>query len=487
MEKPMASEGRDRNFDKALARHLRSAAASKEAANLSAGAASQGGACPDSEILAAYHERSLLPEEMNSWKEHIVGCTNCQTILTQLEATDEIPLQAAAKDKVLSAKDSELVLAAPQLETSPELPAPSDNRRVATATLPAKSRRAQLLRGARWQWLAPAGALAAGLLLWVAWHENKAPSLPVPASIKIAANEPASAPSPPAQPALAPSPVPASISKPQSVLDDRTRASSRAELDSLKQRQSADFGAIAAPTKRDADREGGARKDAVLGAPANLPLEPTPGDLDAKLVGGAVQEKVELQAQAANVQTQNAQSQNQYNNVAPKVSGPAPLGQAEAAKKMKAAASPAPRQEAASGGVAGFNAAASTELVAVSNPRLISPPGSSVMWRVGRAGLVEYSKDGGSSWSRQTSGVLVDLSTGTALSDKVCWIVGRVGAILLTTDGGEHWKSVASPIAEDLGGVHAADALHATIWNARNTKTFETSDGGLTWKRIIHP
>src|SRR5215467_1996216 len=59
--------------------------------------------CPDSDTLAAYHERSLLPEEMNSWKEHIVGCARCQAILAELEATDSIPLQASEKEEVLMA------------------------------------------------------------------------------------------------------------------------------------------------------------------------------------------------------------------------------------------------------------------------------------------------------------------------------------------------------------------------------------------------
>jgi len=60
-------------------------------------------------------------------------------------------------------------------------------------------------------------------------------------------------------------------------------------------------------------------------------------------------------------------------------------------------------------------------------------------------------------------------------------------AILLTTDGGAHWTLVSSPLSEDFGGIRATDALHATIWNARNTKSFETSDGGLTWNRVPHP
>jgi len=127
------------------------------------------------------------------------------------------------------------------------------------------------------------------------------------------------------------------------------------------------------------------------------------------------------------------------------------------------------------------------EVVAVSNPRLIAPPGSHVLWRAGRAGSIDFSNDGGTSWSRQTSGVLADLLTGSAPSDQVCWIVGRIGAILLTTDGGAHWKVVKSPLAEDLGGVRAIDALHATIWNARTTKSFQTADGGLTWTPVPSP
>jgi len=45
----------------------------------------------------------------------------------------------------------------------------------------------------------------------------------------------------------------------------------------------------------------------------------------------------------------------------------------------------------------------------ITSPRLIAPPGSKVVWRAGRSGLIEFSQDGGSTWSRQTSGVLVDL------------------------------------------------------------------------------
>src|SRR6266566_1040446 len=183
MEKPMAPDERDRRFDKALARHLRSAAPTGEAARLPAAPASQGGSCPDSETLAAYHERSLLPEELNSWKEHFVGCANCQNILAQLEATDEISFEAAEREEVVE-KGSEPVIAA----------------RSAGAAPPKKSRRALLLRGARWQWLAPAGAIAAGLLVWIALHENQPLAPPSLKHVQVASQQ--GPPPPPPTPSV---------------------------------------------------------------------------------------------------------------------------------------------------------------------------------------------------------------------------------------------------------------------------------------------
>jgi photosystem II stability/assembly factor-like uncharacterized protein len=98
--------------------------------------------------------------------------------------------------------------------------------------------------------------------------------------------------------------------------------------------------------------------------------------------------------------------------------------------------------------------------------------------------VIDFSSDNGASWSRQASGVLVDLTTGSAPSDKICWIVGRVGAIVRTTDGGQHWSVIHPPVEEDLALIHAVDSLHATVWTARNLQAFETTDGGATWKQL---
>jgi hypothetical protein len=493
MEKPMVPDERDRRFDKALARHLRSAAPAGEAARLPAVPASQGGSCPDSETLAAYHERSLLPEELNSWKEHFVGCANCQNILAQLEATDEISFEAAEREEVVE-KGSEPVIAARSAEAFPAAAAPGQSQRAAGATPPKKSRRALRLRGARWQWLAPAGAIAAGLLVWIALHENQPLAPPSLKQVQVASQQ--GPPPPPPTPSVSTAVAEVSpsektaLKKPQSAADEFSSANTRSASGAVKSDGKQEYLAQVSPSRSMADKENRLRKDRERSSSVDLLRAEEQLDRDAKTVTGARQENAEVQLQT---QTANAQSQNQLNINSPKVPGPAPLPQMEA-KKMKAAsaapaAAPPPTQPAVVGDVgSSYNSSAAVEVTsAISNPRLISPPGSSVIWRAGRSGLIELSKDGGSSWSRQSSGVLADLLTGSAPSDKVCWIVGRVGAILLTTDGGAHWTLIPSPLSEDLGGIRATDERHATIWNARNTKNFETSDGGLTWKPVPNP
>jgi hypothetical protein len=477
----MAANERDRSFDKALARHLRSAAPAGEAVKTPALPGSLSGACPDSETLAAYHERALFPAQLNSLKEHIVGCAHCQTILSQLEATDEISVQAAEREEAVIRQPGP-VMAARNLETV----------RAAEAAPSKKSRRVLLMRGARWKWLAPTGAIAAGLLVWIALHENQSLAPPSLKQVQVATNQ---APPPSAPPVSRAVPEPsaspkAALTKPQSAADELSieGANSRSASGALKSRAKQDYLAQASPSRPLADKEHALRKDVGREFSNEFPRAEEQLDRDAKTADGARLESAPAQSQT---QAANVQSQNQSIANSPKPTGPAPLGQMEA-KKMKAASAapaPPPPQPGVDGGIASsYNDSASLEVArAMTNPRLISPPGSNVMWRAGRSGLIELSKDGGSSWSRQTSGVLADLLTGSAPSAQVCWIVGRAGAILLTTDGGAHWKLIHSPLSEDLGGVRATDALHATIWNARNTRSLETSDGGLTWTPVPSP
>ncbi len=76
----------DSIFEKALERQMR-----KRPTEGIDGAA-QSEACPNSELLAAYHERSLSDDEMVLWKGHIASCGRCQDVLAALETTEEISL-----------------------------------------------------------------------------------------------------------------------------------------------------------------------------------------------------------------------------------------------------------------------------------------------------------------------------------------------------------------------------------------------------------
>ena len=471
----MAPDQRDRNFDKALARHFRPGVPSEESANLPAELGLQGDTCPDAETLAAYHERSLLPAEMNSWKEHLVACAHCQMVLAELEATDNIPLHHAEKEEV------------PVSELKPAAivqPWP-----VATAAPSRKTRMVPFSTPPIWRWLAPAGALAAILLVWISLHENQQPRFPSLNETQMAKKQ---APNPPPDSVVSRAPT-ARLSQPKpSAAADQIAASNGAvAFESPNQREKVQAFSQPALRKPSEDKESGAGKDEFRDSSAVPSRGANQADLDdAKKVAGAATQNVEVQSQAPPA------SNYQLNG---KVAGPAPLSQAQAptvAKQKSTANAPAPAPTPAPSGVAGGVAAetsnnrlgAATQMVmVVSDPRVIYAPGSAFQWRTGPAGLIEFSSNAGSSWSRQRSGVLVDLLTGSAPSARVCWIVGRVGAIVLTTDAGTNWKLLSSPLKEDLGGVHATDALHATIWNARRTKSFETSDGGLTWKLIGNP
>jgi photosystem II stability/assembly factor-like uncharacterized protein len=120
---------------------------------------------------------------------------------------------------------------------------------------------------------------------------------------------------------------------------------------------------------------------------------------------------------------------------------------------------------------------------AVSINGLILTPDNRVFWKLQPAGTVQLTTDGGKDWKSLETGANEALTTGFAPSSNICWIAGRSGTLLLTRDRGTHWSRINTPIAGDLGGVHAADAKHASIWDANRHTSYETSDGGSTWKQ----
>jgi hypothetical protein len=434
--------------------------------------------CPEADVLAAYHERTLRPEEVNSWKEHIAGCARCQAVLAELEATDSMALRVS---------ETEAAPATAAVRTPEESARPAMVRE--------KPRVTSIPRRGRWPWLVPAGALAAGLLMWVGWHENRSQ-----VDVKMAQREP---PSPPLPEAARQEQTPASpsldetlrSSKEQATMGGAASARTPSEAKRLKQFETKDSRGRVGPSVPQTDKETGARADAVFSSLADRAPDQPPRDGKAR-GAGVSSAAAEAPKPTANTEAQNQEAQQnlpaQQNQLqAEKAAGPTPFLQAQPARKAKAearaAATPAPAPKPPAPDTPAWLDGAALRPAAAASPHLIFAPSGKTVWRAGPAGRIEFSGDGGASWSRQASTVVADLTAGSAPSDKVCWIVGRGGTILLTTDAGTHWAILRSPLDEDLGGVRSTDALHATIWNLSNTKAFVTADGGASWKPPASP
>ena len=148
----MPPRDEESRFEHVLARHLRHGA--------NAG-------CPDAETLAAYHERGLTAEEMNAFKGHIAACGRCQEVLAGLEASEGVT--AREKDELYAASFA--------------------SARAATAMPAAEVVRERPKR--TWKWMAPAAAVAAGILVWVALRET--PRAPVETTTVAVNKQPAGA------------------------------------------------------------------------------------------------------------------------------------------------------------------------------------------------------------------------------------------------------------------------------------------------------
>jgi hypothetical protein len=455
----MPTDDRERSFESALASHLRAGSSAGDPHS----------ACSDAETLAAYHERSLAPEQMASLKAHVADCERCQQILAHLEATDEIPV--AAPDVARQANA-----------------AANSNVRVIPARKPML-----------WRWVAPAGALAAALLVWVAVHENNAARISVQATrvdikqAETAKNLPAPSPlstlppsldatpkeerpsrgtlgklnaPPPSQTAGAPNPPPQSL---------------------LKQKDSSDAG-----------KKSWVADDSAQMADNSLNREVPPAPEEALQSRSEALERIETaKTDAAKIEAENKAANARRDALlpgSPQQPTPAPArsamaGAAPAAPSARAQASSEPAgvsggvaQQQEIAGMSKFSEKAKMRLAASIGEVTISASGGTVSWRVGQAGFIEFSSDAGKTWALQLSGVTADLLGGSAPSEKVCWIVGGAGTILRTTDGGAHWQKLRAPVQEDIRTVAAVDARRATV--SLTNGSYQTTDGGATWNKL---
>src|ERR1700731_3024041 len=166
----MSHEDRERKFGQALQRHLRrDALGARNEADAQAGPDEAVGAveCLDAATLAAFHDATLADSEIVAMQEHVAGCSRCQQVLLLLEATDEIPLPAEA-EKDLKMRES--VLSAGALHAWTQTPGLAGHAKPAMK-IPAEISRGRGFKALRW--VAPAGAIAAGLLIWLVARDNK--------------------------------------------------------------------------------------------------------------------------------------------------------------------------------------------------------------------------------------------------------------------------------------------------------------------------
>jgi hypothetical protein len=457
----MPSDDRERSFENALAGHLRAGSSAGEPHS----------ACSDAETLAAYHERSLAPDQMASLKAHVADCEHCRQILAHLDATDEIPVAAANIARQ-------------------EIPAAESNVRV----LPAR-------RLTLWRWVAPAGALAAALLVWVAVHENNATRIPVqPTRVDIKQAETAKN-----------LPAPSSLSTLPPSLDatPKEERASRGTLGKLNAPPPSQTAGAPKPPPQsllkqkdssDAGKKSWVADDSAQMADNSLNREVSPAPEEALQSRSEVLQRIETaKADGAKIEAENEVASARRDALLPgSHQQPAPTpAPARSAMAGAAPAAPSARAQASSetagvsGGVAQqqeiagmskFSEKAKVRLAASIGAVTISAPGGLVSWQVGQAGYIEFSPDAGKTWALQLSDVTTDLLGGSAPSERVCWIVGGAGTTLRTTDGGAHWQKLRAPVQDDIRAVVAVDARRATV--SLTNGSYQTTDGGATWNKL---
>ncbi len=139
MDSQKRDESRDRRREEALARRMGDALDRLEP--------SGAGECPDAELIAAYHEKSLQTAEIARWEGHFGICGRCRRILSVLAADVEAPL---AENQVAHLGELVATVRAP-----------------GAAARPVESPRPYRLSWRR-RWLAPALGVAAVLAVWFA-------------------------------------------------------------------------------------------------------------------------------------------------------------------------------------------------------------------------------------------------------------------------------------------------------------------------------
>ncbi len=421
-----------------------------------------GAECPEADLLAAYAERTLSAPEAARWEEHFSTCARCQEVLAVFARSEE----AFAAERELQ------VAAAAGLHGDA---AAAASRPASAQEVAPKPRR--LLD---WRWLVPAVAAAAAVAVWIAVR----PVPPRSTGTEIARNVPVISPS--SKPAQVTPSAPAPSSETAPPKKEAAFAARQQAGRAVRGRAAGGAGLAARDERKVSSRQVGGVVGTLSATPA-----PAARAEEGRAVAGIADRAQEVGRAAQNEPKQKpAQVQDKLAGVSGQVQSMNELAvttgaakKADGQKKTSSAAvSPArgavlDKAHPESAPLMGFKQRALESRIV-----LVATQDRSVMWRVGAAGLIEHSSDGGATWQAQASNTETDLLAGSAPTEKICWVVGRAGTILRTIDG-EHWEKIAPPVALDYIRVSASDALRAQIF-ALDGKRFLTADGGRTWESV---
>jgi Photosynthesis system II assembly factor YCF48 len=485
----MGHDERERKFEQALQRHLRrDAAGARNEADAQAVPDEAVGAveCLDAGTLAAFHEGTLSSSEIVAVKEHVADCSRCQEILSQLEATDEIPLPVEP-GKDLKMRESVLPTGALYVDYAARQ---TPSLTVAGQPTPAFKAPHDISRGRGFKalrWAAPAGAIAAGLLIWIVVRDHKVQNTHFE-NVQIAQEQPREkrvAPQALSTSPIPPAPAPGSKALNGPRKDEAMTRQLAGEPGAVRAQERYSPNVKAKSANRVAASSNPTTSAPASGCPTDVPmgsrqcdhlvvLAPSakqgpqspvtsPTDLSASSAAGVLPAPAASTGASANAADKKADADSARTTLTIIDEGYSlPTEQIATADKLREPT---------------FETSGKTALA-----KTVLAHGGTVLWRLGARGQIVRSVDGGVTWVLQNSGVKVELLAGSAPSEAVCWVVGRNGSILRTTDGGGHWNKVVSPIRGDIARVQAADAMTAAIFDANKSSRFVTHDGGVTWQ-----
>jgi hypothetical protein len=495
------------------------------------------GECPDAEVLAAYHERSLEPQETARWESHFASCVRCRKILLVLAASSGGPLEEkevvhlgekiAAQEKQLGVRpeglapgrlDWRLRFLAPVLGKV----LPSIAKKAGKPVTDAEAKQVEQMlssgsktpppiapahRGWRGRWLVPAFSIALVVAVWFAFR-------PPWRTTNQSASRTLVAQAPRGEAPLAT--LPEDLDRRTGAIARQVQKAPGAATPNPSDLQSRPLDSLAqAPVTRGAD----ARNTLSRVAPNSRATNETRRKEDQTVASSGNPESVPPKSPAPPPNKQKSVTEPAASPPAAANAGSlgldqrAPQSTADAAKAGNAPARD--KQSAPAGTGAALEAQVSSGVQAekkaslsppsnrpnyaarlvpgpeIEASRLLKAPSGPVLWRVGKGGTIERSGDLGMTWGIQESPSKEDWLGGAAASQTVCWLAGRHGAIALTRDG-LHWESVPSPAQAaatngkmpDWTSITARDAQSATI-TASDGRRFSTSDGGKTWQAVL--